>query len=189
MTKKANIVDFSPIISSGEVAISTPFNRDFIQSIKKMGGVFRRDNKVWVIKDDPEIVSAAKELCLDIFGSDGDTATQTITVRATGDITDYNSAVCVGAIPVARAFSRDSGAVICEGATLLKGEVDSCGSTKNWRTRVKEGAVIRVEDFPVGYPLGDGWEVVNTNIDRESLEAEKTRLVERLAEIEKLLSE
>lgn len=81
---------------------------------------------------------------------------------------------------------------------MLSGKVRSGGSAKNWDTIIEGGTRLRIKDVPRPIAERAGWTIIAPNapetiakiaaIDRESLTAERGRLVARIAEIDDLLS-
>jgi hypothetical protein len=94
---------------------------------------------------------------------------------------------------VARAFGRDSGARLGDGIVLKRGSVNSSGSMKNWKTKITDGTIFIMTDVPKaavennGVPEELTVEIIGQNIDREALEAERAKLIARIAEIDALL--
>jgi hypothetical protein len=77
---------------------------------------------------------------------------------------------------------------------MLSGSIDSGGSMKNWDTLVSEGAVFEVAGAPADPQPEEGWwEVLSVELEgdenrRKELEAERARLIARIAEIDAALS-
>lgn len=70
----------------------------------------------------------------------------TIKVRITAKEDNHRRfAVVFMGQKVAVAFDRDSGAKVAYGARMIKGNIDSGGSRKNWYCRVDAGSVFEVE--------------------------------------------
>lgn len=68
-----------------------------------------------------------------------------IEISTTEDISEHNGPVEFMGYTIARAFHRDSGAKLGEGISLIKGNVDSAGSRKNWRTWIEENSIFRLK--------------------------------------------
>lgn len=105
----------------------------------------------------------------------------------------------LGGRTIARAYGRDTGAKAGDGVIVDAGKIDSAGSAKNWKTVAREGTVIRVLDVPRATAealcaadhqayrveiVGDAGPVA---VDRESLAAERNRLLARVVEIDAIL--
>ena len=181
----------------GKIYLQTPYNAEFVKRIKAAGGRWTMD--CWVVSDRAEEI--VEKIMMEIFGENGKTAVETVNVRVTVKpgycLTGYQSGASLFGRPVAKAWGRDSGAKVCDGVCFEKGAPTSGGSVKNWKTLIDEGTVFLMYDVPraivereIGTPSLEDVEVeiIKTGISREALEAEKSQLLARLAEIENELS-
>lgn len=188
-------------IKDGRASIYTPFNRDFVAAIKtNIGG--RRwdtDNKCWTVPE--ESLPQVRQIMMDVYGeTDLPDTCGSVTVRVTFKdewSVKRDDAVLFRKV-LASARSRDSGARPGEDVTYLEGEPTSGGSCKNWESVVPAGSVVLLRHVPltVWEQDKDGGEyylaeIVDEGKDvrRKELEAEKARLLARIAEIDKLLAE
>jgi hypothetical protein len=180
-------------VNGSTVAVKSPYNSEFVTTAKRYGGKWKGGQWVFDARDEERV----RALCQKVYGTDG-LSKDLCTIRAKFYISD---AVCCGPIEIsgrtiARAWGRDSGAKLGEGVVLLEGRFSSGGSMKNWETTVgNAGAVVLVRDFPRAtaeklIAEGATWLSIEPEapvIDCAALEAERAKLVARIAEIDALL--
>lgn len=182
-------------IDGDSARIESPYNPDFVNRVKKMGGKWSAEGKVWIV--DARNVEAVRVAMREVYGMD-DMPTDLVSVRVTCSkpVLVWHGPVVVFGRIVASARGRDSGARIGEGVAFLKGRAKSGGSVKNWETIVEADSEIIIHDVPrtaveegLGVYEGMEYEILEppTNGRREQLEKEKACLLARLAEIEKEL--
>lgn len=184
---------------NGKIEVSTPYNADFVAELKKRIGTKKWDasNRVWIISKDDK--AELLEILKEVFGYTESQNSETCTVEIKLDGKVDKGAVIVNGILIAKAWGRDSGAKLGDGVTVIEGGFDSGGSRANWITDIDYDTIVRVKNFPV-YGIDNPktsedvdieWirKVSDVKIDREKLLKEKQKLLDRLAEIEKLLEE
>jgi len=179
-----------------QIIVASPYNPNLPSKAKRLGGKWSPTDKSWLfdLRDEQHV----RELYISIYGTDGTTnATETVTIRAT--IGEHGWEELCGSLflygrQVARARSRDSGAILGDGVIVLKGGFSSGGSVKNWRTIARPGTVFELRDVPRkaykdnGAPDGIAKiELLEEKTDKEALKEERKRLMARIAEINKLL--
>lgn len=181
-------------VENGRVYVRSPWNEEFVKDAREqLSGKFIAGEWVFDVFNEQRV----RKLLMELYGCDGIT-TDTCTVRVVLDEDDdaKQGPICVYGRPIARATGRDSGATLSPGIVLVEGSFTSGGSMKNWWTKVKNGrAVVLIRDFPGATARrlvseGKDWisiEKEAPSIDRAALEAERDRLLARLAEIEKLI--
>ena len=185
------------------ISVITPYNPDFAQAARNMGGEWDRNQKVWVFRakrKDFVIKSIEKHYGVDLSAPDTDVVCRVTAKRYIES--DVESSLMVGPVPVARAFSRDSGAKICDGVCLLSGSVDSGGSRKNWVTTVEEDSVFELTLLRSVVELINDydWDVEilpeskdkankSSEDDEASLQARRSALKVELEEVEKKIKE
>ena len=188
---KVTIIDTSAYID-------TPYNKDFVSQIKSIGGA-RWDSSRREWKIPAACVDQARSIMRRVFGEcDLPDESRRVTVKLTFSETVYSdvrSSICIFGKQVARAFGRDSGATVGEDVAFVEGKPTSGGSMKNWLTCINTGSVVVLRNVPesiLGEELPDGvaYEIMPAEAapNRETLLAEKDRLLARIAEIDKLLA-
>jgi hypothetical protein len=192
-------------LQNDKIAIYTPYNPEFVAALKKrIGGCrWNADGKCWTAP--ASAVENVREIMRDVYGADDQQAASEPTCKVRMIVTDTLIGKCAPATAfgriIASATGRDSGARLGDGVALLQGRVYSDGSFKNWKTCIDCDSVLEISDVPVskwqryldsvaaGEDLGYTAERIDApTVNHEALEAEKVRLLARLAEIEKLLN-
>lgn len=184
--------------------IYSPYNPDFVSQLKAMGGRWDASRQCWVVN--AQAADAVRQVMREIYGRD-DTAPDpsdlvTVVVEFTEDAYADRSAYTLFGFTVAKAWGRDSGAKVGESAAFIKGKPTSGGSRPNWFTEIPAGSVVELYDVPRSIYTRDLpklWDKCPSlrisikdnapTLDRAALEAEKARLLARVAEIDALLSE
>lgn len=182
--------------TENHIIIKSPYNSIFVEKARNLAGKWSSLNEVWQfdIRDEAEVL----ETCYLCYGEDGIRNNKcNIQITFIESASASKSALCVLGYPLARAFNRDSGAKVSDGVLIKSGGFDSSGSMKHWTTKAKAGTVIVLRD--VSKPLvqafidSDEYEPDYLQIvileEYQDLQAEKERLLARLAEINTQLGE
>ena len=166
--------------------LDTPYNPEFVSQIKNIGGA-RWDSSRREWKIPAACVEQAREIMRRVFGEcDLPDETRRVNVKLT-----FSESICgntresliIFGKQIARAYGRDSGAVVGGDVSFIEGKPTSDGAVALLRN-VPES--ILHEDLPDGVTYEIMPEEAAPN--REALLAEKARLTARLAEIDKLLA-
>lgn len=177
-------------VKDDKAFVFTPYNPQFVKEVKRIGGArWMSIDKCWRVPADA--VDAVREIMMDVYGESDLPCAEKVTVEIEleeGEL-EYRGPIVIFGKVIASAFGRDSGAKVGEDVVFVKGEPTSGGSMKNWTTVIPGGSVIRIRNVPVT-ALNDDYPydvIDDVKIDRAALEAERERLLKRLAEIEELL--
>ena len=180
---------------SRKIAVKSPYNIDFVEEARRRNGSFNSTKKEWFFDERDE--DYIRELCIKIYGTDGEITAETVNVRVTVNSTwaEWRGGLALYGRQIARAWGRDSGAKSGEGVIWVSGDgADSGGSVKNWRTIIAAGTVIELRDIPKSLvennniPDELSVEIISENsIDKDALKAEREKLTARIDEIDKLL--
>lgn len=182
-------------IVKNQALIESPYNADFVQAIKRIGGAkWDRAHRAWCIP--AESVDQAREIMRRVYGMDDRPVTDMVDVRLTFGERVYRTTepITIYGKTVASARGRDSGARVGDDVAFTVGRPTSGGSMKNWATIIPEGCVAVLHNVPqtalqMELPEGVKAEVIEKKApDRAALEAERERLLARLAEIDQLLA-
>lgn len=182
-------------ITDNKAMIYTPYNPTFVGRIKQIGGAkWDSAEKCWTIPAD--CTDDARAIMREVYGEDDLPAKRvTVTVTVERNLDQWRGPVELLGKVVASAFGRDSGAKVGDDATFVKGSPKSSGSMKNWHTTVPAGCVFRLRNVPEAKikeaEASDDYTFViedETAIDIPALQAEKERLLARIAEIDKLIA-
>ena len=184
-------------INENYAYVFTPYNAKFVTAIKGIGGAkWDRSRKAWCIP--AAAVDQARVIMKHVYGeTDIPDGGKKVSVQLTfkEPFYAYNGAATIYGKTVATAFGRDSGAKVGSDAIFISGAPESGGSAKYWRTTIPEGSVVVLRDVPeimlTAEELPDyiAVEVLHQRPDREQLEAERKKLIARIAEIDAMLQE
>lgn len=173
---------------AGRIAIESPFNRDFSAQIKTIGGKWDATRKVWTV--DARDEARAREILTAVYGHDGTSAGDLVTVRMSLEKFRHEQSATLGGVTVATRKSRDSAVHLASNVVLVSGKFLSRGGSRQNPRIDENNVVIEVRDIPrpVAEANADLCEIIDTTIDRDALEAEKAKLLARIAEIDALLA-
>lgn len=186
--------------ADGRAEVYTPYSAEFVAALKKQigGARWNASKKCWTVPEDA--LDMVREIIRSVYGyTDLDDAGRlcTVVLRTTDVVKGERGPVALFNRPVARAYSRDSGAAVCDGVVFREGSPESWGSVKWWYTVIPEGCIfemhhvpekaIEKEDFSEYEILSITPEGEDDN--RKRLLEEREKLLARLAEIDKELGE
>lgn len=187
---------------NGEKAnIYTPYHPEFVTKIKKLGGAkWDGLEKCWTVS--AEMVPLVRDIMQDVYGETDEAMSERVTIKLTVDcvLSAWHSPVTAFGKILSSASGRDSGARVGDDVAYIKGKATSGGSVKNWTSIVSNGAEIMI--YNVSKELWDRYqdklaegeefdytaELVQKKIDVDALNAEKAKLLSRIAEIDVLIS-
>ena len=182
-----------------QIRVASPYNPDLPEAARKLGGKWQSTSREWVfdLRDEARVA----ELYRSVYGQwdEGELPADAVTVRVRLFQGWYrrHSGLFFAGRELAHATGRDSGARQAEGVIVLEGEFTSGGSVKNWTTCAEAGTVFELRDVSAAkvqeeqddddkaYPkfhievLGDP-----DTLAIAALQAERKRLVARIAEID-----
>ena len=188
------MANFEIKINDGKAQIYTPYNAEFVSKIKLLGGRWNPSEKCWIVAEfKADDVRAAMR---SVYGQDDQPVSETVDVILKFDEEYYELCAPVTMLgrTIATAWGRDSGARMGDEVMFIEGKPKSGGSVKNWHTVIPAGSVVKLPNLPktatkeCELPYGVTMQIIGKDIDRKALEAEKEKLLARLAEIEKLLA-
>lgn len=193
-------MDFKITIANGMAQIKTPYNANFVAKIKMVGGAkWDAEKRRWTVPE--SAVPAVREIMRDVYGRDDLIEGETVSVRLTfaETVEKTTTSVIIMGHTISRAYGRDSGANPGDGVSFVLGECFSGGSMRNWTSGVKSGSVVIIDKVPIALyerekdqlPRGVTCEIVKNDCptSRIQLEEEKSRLLARIAEIDKMLEQ
>ena len=182
---------------NGMLVVSTPYNSEFVNRAKNLGGRWDAKNSTWVF--DESVEDYVKQTLLDIFGVTGEASYETCSLIVKNFTKKApQRGVDLFSRTIAIAFGRDTGAKLGDGIVWIDGKKVSDGSYKNWNTYI-ENATFEIQDFPiertkfedVQKAISEGWceiKIVKKQRTREEIEAEIANLKNRISELEHELS-
>ena len=185
-------------IKDGRASVFTPFNRDFVNAIRNVGGrKWDSENKCWTVPE--EALPQVRQIMMDVYGeTDLPDTCGSVTVKVTfkEEYSERRDDVIIFKKVIASARGRDSGARPGDDVTFIEGEPTSGGSMKNWESVVPAGCVVLLRHVPLSVWEEDKDSEYYTavlvdegkDVKRKELEEEKARLLARIAEIDKELA-
>ena len=184
-------------IRDNKAYIYTPYSPEFVARIKNIGGrKWESSLKCWSV---PSVaVDSIRKIMMEVFKETDEIPAEKVDVQVTFHKEKWGAreAYMLFGKSISIATGRDSGARVGDDVEIVKGSVSSGGSAKNWASIVDEGSVVILRN--VSKPLLESFEgedgisvevIDSSRIDRQALLEEKERLLNRLAEIKKLLGE
>lgn len=143
------------IIMTEEYACAfTPYNPDFVQRVKGIGGACWT-GEFWRVPE--KAADAVREIMRDVYGYDDTMENHTVDLRLTflEEVAECKAGVICFAKVLAHAFGRNSGARVGDDVAFIKGGADSGGSAKDWCSIVKEGSIAEL--YKVNRNVYDAW--------------------------------
>lgn len=187
--------DILIITTDTQLLCSAPFNARFNERAVKLSGRWNPVKRAWVFDTRDE--QRVRDLLIEIYGTDG-TPTETVTIRLDAAIwkpTDRDgnerSMYFAGRKVIWRQF-RDDPVYMPYGVLLLEGQFAGvAGSTRYPELGPLDGVVLEIKDVPAGHRhlKSPAVTIVGQAADLDALRAERTRLLERLAEIDRAIAE
>ena len=195
---EVNMCNIKVTIKDGRASVFTPFNRDFVNAIRNVGGrKWDADDKCWTVPE--EALPQVRQIMMNIYGETdlpGTCGSVTVKVTFKEEYSERRDDVIIFKKVIASARGRDSGARPGDDVTFLEGEPTSGGSMKNWESVVPAGCVVLLRHVPLSVWEQDKdseyytAEIIDEGKDvkRKELEEEKAKLLARIAEIDKELA-
>ena len=114
------------------------YNQYLVEDCKNLGGKWDSDQKAWIFND---LVEDKVDDLDDLWNSEP----VVVEIGTTDEtVTSLRGPVSFCGYTIARAYGRDSGAVLGDDVALIDGRIDSGGSMKNWTSRVRENSRFRL---------------------------------------------
>lgn len=178
-------------IKNDRLYIETPYDRDFISEVKKIGGRWDRDARMWHV--DPREEEQARTLTRNIFGSDGtkqdeeDLVNVRITLSETFE-TYYENRLTIAGRTIAHRPGRDDEVKLGKDVILVSGGFTWSGGSRNNPVIGDTDAIVEVREFPYKLAKEMGLEIIDdSKTAKERLEQRKAELLAELKEIEATL--
>lgn len=149
---------------SGGIAVSCPYNADFVAGAKRLGGKWKGGAWVFDTRDEERV----RDLLRTVYGTDGapvDTVDVRITIRASANIDparrpsdqrpSYSSELWFAGRQILRRRSRDSAVELGKGVVLLSGRFWGSGGSAKYPDigdpHGENDVVLEVRDVPAGH--------------------------------------
>lgn len=186
-------MDVTITTQGGKTTLTSPYHPDLPAQARKLGGRFDRASKAWAF--DARDEQRVRDLATKIYGTDGSTAVELVTVHLDLDkIPGDDQSLWVAGREIARRPGRDYSVKLGENVVILEGGFPgSGGSMKYPALEARDGTILEVRDLPrsaVEAEDPDGITIVDVRaLEVDALLAERERLLARLAEIDAQLPE
>lgn len=177
------------------IVLDAPYHPNMPKRARALGGRFDGVSKTWSfdVRDEERVRAMAR----DIYGTDGSTAVELVTVRVNLDVYPHErQTMFFAGRKIAHRPGRDYSVRLGDGVVVVEGGFPgSGGSMKNPALSPKDGTVLEIRDLPRTAVEAEmakygGIEIVEeSGPSVEELLAERERLLARLAEIDQLLPE
>lgn len=166
----------------------TPYDRGFIAKARKLGGIWDIDKKAWCFAAVDE--ERVRKLLIDIFKTDG-SPQETATVRFPAQSFCDEQEINLCGRVVARRWGRDSKVRLGENVIIVCGSFAGRAGSVRYPIIGDNDVILEVRDLNVEVAKTiKGAEIISEEtLRREELEAEKARLLTRIADIDELLSD
>lgn len=175
--------------SSGALFLRAPFNPEANTDYRNIGGKWKEEHRAW--RFDVRDRDRLREILRTHFGRDDRPVLKSVTARVDLDeaASGYRPEIRMFGRVIAARLHRDAPVRLGDGVILIDGKFSSSGgSVRNPEVGALEGIILEVRDIPAGHlDMEDsGVEVIadGHGPDLTALEAERTQLLARLAEIE-----
>lgn len=133
--------------SDTTICVTSPYLLAFVERARALGGRWDAARRAWAFDEAGE--DAVRHALTECYGTDGDGDTVALYLYYVEDDSVRRKPVSLGALTIARAFGRDSGARLGDGVAHLAGPKPiSAGSVKNWGTRIPAGCLLVVYGVP-----------------------------------------
>lgn len=182
-------------LNNGKIALITPFNRNFINDLKaKVGGAkWDSSNSWWTIP--AESLETARTIMMDCYGETDITEdADKFSVKFSIEARSYNSTLDVFGKALVIVKNHDY-VIIGDGFELVDGTIYDAGSRRKPQAYA-HGTFIahRITQAQLDKEIQERgsfeYEILKeSSINVEALKAERAKLIDRIAEIDKLLNQ
>lgn len=176
-------------IENGTMMVKSEYNAKFVKKAQNLQGKWEKP--YWIFPKENE--EPVRNALLEIYGEDGNPC-ETVSVDIHLDKYRYGNELKLDSLLIASRIYRDYSVKLANNAIVIAGEFcPSGGSRNNPAVTHESGTIVRVKDLPIsiysrvstipGVYLADE----NPDDAYSHLESEKAALLQRIAEIDKLL--
>lgn len=131
---------------TGRVYVKSPYNKLFVSRAKGLNGKWVSSTGEWSFDGRDE--QRVRDLCTELYGTDGRTQALLVTLRVTLGSIDGRD-ITLGGRSLVRRRERDYNVNLGDGVIVLAGGfLGSGGSVKNPRVAPRAGTILEVRDFP-----------------------------------------
>ncbi len=193
MTKKVEV-----LIENEFIKVNSPYNAIFVKKAKEIGGKW--EFPYWKFKlENKEVVEG---VLLNIYGEKGNGIEEEVELNVHLDEIGSPQTLWIGTLPICSRQRRDGAVRLEDGVIVIKGGFPGRGgSAKYPQIDPEEGTVLNVKHFPkvIYDKIEDksGLELLSSTSvglsqedlikEKEELEKEKERIINRIRDIEQQL--
>ncbi len=174
-----------------KIEVQSPYSEEFVNFARSMNGSWNGRYKSWFfdVRDEKLI----REKCLELYGTDGEEKTETVTIRINVDDAEYGQSLTICGRDVAYRPSRDAHVRLNETIVIEGGFGDSGGSRKNPRLNPEDGTVLEARNVPINLAkkaveenpaackiVDENWQKKQLIQRKKELEAELEKINEEL---------
>lgn len=180
--------------SEKTVSVVSDYNRKFVAAAKRCGGKWNEPAWVFDVRD----IDDVRAMCREHYGFDDQSPPELVDIEIYWENAArvYTAPITYGGIQIARAYGRDSGAKMADGVKIIDGGFSSGGSMKNWTTTCQPGTRVLIRDVPRAIFIAESDDADNDftakivseqPTNNTALQAEREKLMARIAEIDNIL--
>lgn len=181
----------------GKIFVKSPYSPNFPVPARRIGGRWLSSEKAWVfdVRDEADV----RDLCLEIYGEFGDEncAKVDLLLRAKEAWKSNNSNLFFAGRQIAKSEGKNCEPRLGPGVIVKEGNFYSAGSHRNYYVVLEGGSVVELRDVPLlaaetaimQCPSEIEVEIIGKSNNACLLKKEREKLVDRLEEIDRVLSE
>lgn len=179
----------------GMIAVSSPFNPDFVKGAKRLGGKWSGDTKAWLF--DARDRGRVEDLLATCYGYSAAASGELATVRIVLDEDNAgDKEVYFAGRSICSRRYRDAPVKTADNVVVIDGEFPASAGSMRYPAVIRGSRTVTIEvrDVPVEALAAEKelrFERIDadTQAQREALSAERERLIARLAEIDEALND
>ena len=131
--------------ANGKTVVESPYHPLFVSGARALNGKYSEGTWSFDARDE----SRVRELCREVYGTDGADAADLVTLRVSLGSGGYSDSLFVAGRQVASRRGRDNAVKLGDGVILVSGGFPSWGGSMKYPAlEPKEGTVLLVRDVP-----------------------------------------
>lgn len=184
--------DVNIIRTDTDIRLVSPYHPDCPKKARAIGGKWDHATRSW--RFDQRDHKRVEQLATDLWGWSGSNDTTTVTIRVNADDYCQDNEIIVAGRSVAYRPGRDASVRLADNVIIVHGRfADRAGSAKYPEVGDCDGVTLEIRDLPASaLTLLDQakYELVNDDSDPlAALREERQRLMARIAQIDKIISQ
>jgi len=137
-------------VLNSKIKVETPYHPNFPPAAKNLGGGAKKENGTWAWYFDPRDEASVRDLCRDLFGTDGTDEPDLVTLRVTLD-GEQSREIWIGGRCVARRPGRDAPVRLGDNVVIVSGCFPPSGGSAKYPKTMNHSSdpvVLEVRDVP-----------------------------------------